>query len=59
MQLSVHRDGENYILMAAFLHDDGMREIYSALVPRECEAETLGDLLTQMAGNIYGRTGEV
>ena len=52
MQLSVHRDGENYVLMASFLHDDGQREIYSALVPRECNPETFYDLLVEMAGQV-------
>ena len=56
MQLSVHRDGENYVLMASFLHPDGQREIYSALVPRDSEPHVLAEMLAHMSEQV--RNGE-
>lgn len=59
MQISVHRDGENYVFMASFLHDDWRREIYSALLPRDCETEELSGLLLEMAGRVKNGEGKL
>ena len=57
MQLSVHRDGDNYVLMASFLHPDGQREIYSALVPRDSEPHVFADIILLMGKSVYQQDG--
>ena len=59
MQLSVHRDGDNYVLMASFLHPDGQREIYSALVPRDCDTDLFAALLATLSGQVSNGEGKL